>query len=327
MRRFSYSLSGGRLFPLFIGFYIPYLICYAAVLAGSRLAQDGPSGGPSAAAGLAAALGGYVGLLLLYLLFTIPFLRRLLPALSLEGQALEFRGSIGRFVGLNLLGILLSAVTLGIYAPWFAARVTRYLVGETSYRGTAWEFNGKGSRLFVILLLSLVLPVAVITGLFILLVRGSGDFGQAESFSLSFAVTVVVLLLVIPPYLYLVYRWFFNNLRLSRRDVRWNTRFWPAVGIMFLQLVLTLLSALVYWPGAYIRLYAYFARRTEITEAGAVRQVAGFDGPVGRGFLLLWGQVLLTLLTMGIYAPWAMARVGHWFAEHTSLDLPSEAEA
>jgi uncharacterized membrane protein YjgN (DUF898 family) len=106
--------------------------------------------------------------------------------------------------------------------------------------------------------------------------------------------------------------------------VRWNTRFWPAAGNIFLQLILTLLSALVYWPGAYVRLYAYFARRTALVEEGSVRQVVGFDGPVGRGFLLLWGQTLLTLLTLGIYTPWAMARVGRWFAEHTSLALPSE---
>ena len=52
MRRFAYSLSGGKLFPLFIGFYIPYLLCYAAVLAGSRWTQGGP-GGRGAAAGLA----------------------------------------------------------------------------------------------------------------------------------------------------------------------------------------------------------------------------------------------------------------------------------
>ncbi len=324
MRRFAYSLSGGKLFPLFIGFYIPYLICYAAVLAGSRLAEAGPTRGAGSAAGLAAAVAGYAGLLLLYLLFSIPFLRRLVPALSLEGQALEFRGSTGRFVGLNLLGILLSAVTLGIYSPWYAARVTRYLAGETYYRGTAWEFTGKAGRLFVILLLSLVLPVAVITAVFTLLLVGhSGGFGQAESFSLGFAVMVVVVLLVIPPYLYLIYRWIFNNLRPGRQAVRWDTRFWPAVGFIFLQLILTLLSALVYWPGAYIRLYAYFARRTVLVEGGSVRQAVGFDGPVGAGFLLLWGQTLLTLVTLGIYTPWAMARIGRWFAEHTTLESPS----
>jgi hypothetical protein len=107
--------------------------------------------------------------------------------------------------------------------------------------------------------------------------------------------------------------------------VRWDTRFWPAVGFIFLQLILTLLSALVYWPGAYIRLYAYFARRTVLVEGGSVRQAVGFDGPVGAGFLLLWGQTLLTLVTLGIYTPWAMARIGRWFAEHTTLQSPSES--
>jgi uncharacterized membrane protein YjgN (DUF898 family) len=321
MRRFAYSLSGAKLFPLFIGFYFPYLICYAAALGGAGLAQGGPG-----SRGTALAIAGDVGLLLLYLLFTIPFLRRLVPALSLEDQALGFRGSTGRFLGLNLLGILLSVVTLGIYGPWYAARVARYLAGETSYRGTAWGFAGRGGRLFVILLLSLVLPVAVITAAFALLLAGrGGGFVQAQSYSLAFSVMVVVLLLVVPSYLYLVYRWFFSNLTLGPQAVRWNTHFWPAVGFIFLQLILTLLSALVYWPGAYIRLYGYFVRRTVIAEGGNVRQVVGFDGPAGHGFLLIWGQTLLTLVTLGIYTPWAMARIGHWFAEHTFLALPSEA--
>jgi uncharacterized membrane protein YjgN (DUF898 family) len=323
-RRFAFSLSGGKLFPLFIGFYIPYLLCYAAVLAGGRLNGSGSTRGAGSAVGLAAALAGYAGLLLLYLLFTIPFLRRLVPALSLEGQALEFRGSVGRYLGLNLLGILLSAVTLGIYTPWYAARVTRYLAGETSYRATVWEFTGKGGRLLVILLLSLVLPVAAITVIFsLLLLSRRGGFGTEESSSLVFAVMVVVLLLVIPAYAYLVYRWFFSNLRLGTLAVRWDTRFWPAVGFIFLQLILTLLSAAVYWPGAYIRLYAYFARRTVLDGPEGLRGKVGFDGPAGRGFLQVWGQTLLVLITLGIYTPWAMARIGGWFAEHTTLETDS----
>ncbi len=48
MRRFAYSLSGRRLFPLFIGFYVPYLVCYAAALGGARMAQDGPRPGGAA---------------------------------------------------------------------------------------------------------------------------------------------------------------------------------------------------------------------------------------------------------------------------------------
>ena len=273
-------------------------------------------------------LGTFLGLFLLYLFFTIPFTRRILPTLSLEGRPLAFRGSIGRFVGLNLLGAFLSVITIGIYAPWYAARLCRYLAQETSYEGRPWAFAGKGGRLFVILLLSLVLPVAAITVAFTLLLVGRGGglgMSQADSFRLVFPVTVVVLLLVVPPYLYLVYRWFFTGLRLGQQAVRWNTRFWPAVGFIFLQLILTLLSALVYWPGAYIRLYAYFARRTVLVEGDSVRQAGGFDGPVGNGFLLIWGQTLLTLVTLGIYTPWAMARVGRWFAEYTSLGLPSEA--
>jgi uncharacterized membrane protein YjgN (DUF898 family) len=48
-------------------------------------------------------------------------------------------------------------------------------------------------------------------------------------------------------------------------------------------------------------------------------RVQSARSPLGRGFLLMWGQGLLSLITAGIYYPWAMARVGRWVASHTSV--------
>jgi uncharacterized membrane protein YjgN (DUF898 family) len=249
-------------------------------------------------------------------------MRRILPALSLEGKPLAFRGSIGRFVGLNLLGVFLSLITLGIYAPWYAARVYRYLAQETSFEGRPWAFDGKGGRLFVILLLTLVLPLTVIAVLMGVLGALSEGAGVGLLRWLS-PIILVLLLFLLPAYIYEIYRWFFTNLRLEELRVCWRIRFWPAVGTIFLQGLLSLVTAGIYLPAAYVKLCRYFVQRTELERGGQPYGRLGFDGKAGQGFLRIWGQGLLTIITVGFYYPWALAKIGRWFAGHTMLDTQS----
>jgi len=312
-RRYDFSLSAGKFFPLFIGFYLPCLLLYALLfIAGQEAQEKNPD-----PASIWVTLGALLGLFLLHLFFTIPFTRRILPALSLDGKPLAFRGSIGRFVGLNLLGAFLSLITLGIYAPWYAARAYRYLARETSFEGRPWAFAGKGGRLFVILLLTLVLPVTVVAVLAGVLAARSG--GPAIGM-LVWPPVILVLLFLIPAYIYEIYRWFFTNLRLEELSVRWRARFWPSVGAIFLQGLLSLVTAGIYLPAAYVKIYRYFVQSTELERGGQPYGRLGFDGKAGQGFMRIWGQGLLTIITIGIYYPWALAKIGRWFAGHTVLE-------
>lgn len=317
-RRLDFSLSAAKLFPLFIGFYIQFLILYILQILGSLRAQEAAAQPGSFLLTLAALLG----LLLLYMFFTIPFLRRILPALWLQDRPLAFRGSIGRFVGLNLLGAFLSLITLGIYLPWYLTRVSRYLVGETSFEGRTGEFTGRGGRLFVILLLSLVLPITVVSALIGLFAARSGVY-EPGTLLWVYLLILILLMLLLPACIYEIYRWFFTGLRLEPLSVGWRTRFWPAVGTILLQTLLGLVTAGIYLPAAYVKLYRYFAERTVLERDGEPYGRFGFDGKAGAGFLRIWGQSLLIIITIGFYYPWAMARIGRWFAECTFLDTPS----
>ncbi len=40
----------------------------------------------------------------------------------------------------------------------------------------------------------------------------------------------------------------------------------------------------------------------------------------GKGFGLVCGQILLSLITVGFYAPWALAKVGRWFLSNTYIE-------
>ncbi len=322
-KQFHFRLSGGSFFPIFVAFYIPAAALTVLASAWSyRAAFNGTA--PSVWPSLAAA----VVTILLYLVFAIPFLRILVPALTLDGSPFSFRGSVGRFVGMNLLGLLLSIITIGIYTPWYIARITRYLAAEAGWKDKRMEFTGRGGRPFVILLLTVILPAIVIAAALgivfyaVLTVGGASPMGSTATAQL---VTYLLVLIIFPSYSYELYRWYLTNLRIGDYGIRWNTRFWRSVGFIYLQLLLTIVTLSIYWPAAWIRGYRYFATRSDVTRQQGVYGSVRFTGTPAGGFGLLWGQTLLSIITLGIYLPWAIARIGGWVASNTKLETSEGA--
>ena len=319
-KQFGFRLTGGSFFPIFVAFYIPAVALTVLASAWSYgAAFRGATSSPWPSLGAAAVT------ILLYLVFAVPFLRILLPALTLDGIPFSFRGSVGRFVGMNLLGLLLSIVTIGIYAPWYIARVTSYVAGEAGWKDKRIEFTGKGGRLFVILLLTVVLPavvIAVALAIALYTVLTAGGASPVGSATMTQLMTYVLIVLLFPSYAYELYRWYLTNVRIGDYGIRWNTRFWRSVGFIYLQILLTVVTLSVYWPAAWIRGYRYFANRSDITRQEGVCASVRFRGTPGGGFGLLWGQTLLSIVTLGIYIPWAVAKIGNWVASNTTLEAP-----
>jgi uncharacterized membrane protein YjgN (DUF898 family) len=323
-RSFDFTLEGRKFFPLFIGYWIPFLIIEAILTSQNARMQGAGAGFAEVAPSLLASLG----LFLLSVLFQIPFMRRLVPAVTFDGTPFGFQGSIGRYFGINLLGLFLSVITAGIYFPWFIARITRYLAGETSYKGSPLRFEGKGGRLFVIVLLTLLIPVIAVTVVVALAGMRWGDLSNAfysPTRVLLLILAALILLAFLSAYLYGVYRWVFTNLRYEGRAVRWTTEFWGATAYIWFQLLLSLITIGIYAPAAYIRLYRYFVNRTIVDKEQQPFGGLAFEGAVGKGFGLLWGQGLLCLITAGIYIPWAAARVGRWYLSNTSFQEEAAA--
>jgi uncharacterized membrane protein YjgN (DUF898 family) len=82
---------------------------------------------------------------------------------------LSFVGTGGGLIGTYLLGTILSAITFGIYLPWFEVNLWKFFqknsgvhVGGKTYRG---DFTGTGGELFVIMLHMLLVPFTL--GLYI----------------------------------------------------------------------------------------------------------------------------------------------------------------
>lgn len=254
------------------------------------------------------------------LVFTIVVLRIVAPKLAYEGEGFSFRGRIGEFIGLNVVGLLLSIITLSIYLPWYIRRVTAYLASNTSYRGAELQFMGRGGRLFVRFLAGFWAPLiayvaaAVILGAF----RVAEPAGEVAP-GIFALLTSVYMLYIFVVLMYLLYKWYVD---IQWKDVHiaWKTHVWPSMGFILGQILLTIITATVYWPAAVLRIYRYFARRTVLARDGSEFARLAFDGEISKGFGLLWGQALLSLITLGFYAPWAYSRVGRWLVGATSVE-------
>ena len=318
-REFDFRLDAKRFLPLFLAVFLPWLALEVLIAV-----LSGTAGAPTTSTtSIVVLLPLFAALFLLTVLFYIPILRKIVPALYFDEAAFHFRGSIGKFFGLNLLGIFLTCITLGIYGPWYLTRVTRYLVGEVSYKEQSLEFTGKGGRLLLIVALTIVVPMIPL-----MLVRLRLDPGVFRSLSVvnpfqAFMLQLLAQLIFwsfIAAYLYLIYRWLFTNLLYGDKSLSWNTYFWPSVSLIWVQMLLSVITLGIYLPAAYIKVYRYLAGHAEVRVERKAEAGFGFRGQTGRGFGLLWGQLLLSAITLGVYAPWALAKVGRYFLSNTYVE-------
>ncbi len=224
-----------------------------------------------------------------------------------------FSGSFGKYIGIFLLGIFLSIITLGIYIPWFIRSIHRFLINNSSYESTPFNFLGKGGKLFLIFLLSAIIPMIALG---IIMFKYMAI--NANQFSTEKIVFQLIYMLIMIPYMYLFYKWLINVSYKSYK-ISWETYFWPSCGKIAVEILLTAITLGIYYPLAMVRLYKYFADRTTATSEG-VRRSFGYDIEPLHDFLFIWGQILLTIITLGIYFPWANYKIGRRILSKTYLE-------
>ena len=171
---FELSLQGRDWWKPFLGFWVLFLALYIPMLFLQRWFPSQEKPLPYFLLTLVLLFAVTV----LTAIYTILFLRILFPRLSVGGKAFAFRGSIGRYVGITLGRMALSIITLTVYIPWYVRRSAAYLASETDFDGASPEFRGRGGRLFVIMLLSLWLPVIAVSIIAGVAMGLSGNAGQ-----------------------------------------------------------------------------------------------------------------------------------------------------
>ncbi|GET28975.1 DUF898 family protein [Prolixibacter sp. SD074] len=288
---FDFTLTGKKFLPIWLLYYLVYIIpmgvyYYERYAPGVELHYLKHIFFPLL----------LIGLLIYYLIAKIT-----IEHVQYGETNFRFGGGFWLFTGKVLLGAFLTVITLGIYGAWFARDINRFFIDNSSHSGHIFRFNGSGSKLFVIVLLVFMIPVIVFA-------LSTIPFYSIKSEPLAFTISRYLFVLILAiPYYFLYYKWLIN-INYKEYHIHWNTEWMPSVGKIALEAFLSVITLGIYLPMAFLRLYTYFSART-IAQKEDGAYIFGYDIEPTADFLFIWGQWLLTIVTLGLYRPWAYAKI------------------
>jgi uncharacterized membrane protein YjgN (DUF898 family) len=302
---FSFNLTGKKLLPIWALFLIFFIAPYVALVISMKSIQAGSK---------QSLLFFPLIILLLIIAFVLTFyLAKLaIENIAFKDKSIVFSGTFGKYIGIVLPGFFLSIITLGVYMAWFIRNMHRFFINNSSYDSESLKFQGKGGKLFVILLLTIILPIIILSiamAKFII-----SNAGQMPSILL---IQQLVMMIIMIPYMYLFYKWMVN-IDYKDFNISWETSFWNSCGKIAIEILLTMITIGIYMPLAMLRLYKYFTDRT-IAGTNDRKLKFGYDIDQLSDFLFIWGQTLLTIITLGIYYPWAFCKIGNRILGKTYL--------
>ena len=306
---FDFQLKGKDLLSLWLIFYVIFLIPYIFWIYRLQAFKNVEGKPPVWMIFL------FIPLILIALIWTFYFSKKVLQNIQFKDHSIRCDFDLNKYLGVILSGLFLSIITLGVYIPWFIRNYQRFFINNSSWKDSNFAFLGKGHKLFVIFLLYFLIPIIIIS--IILYALYGLDYDKNPSGSVSFIRQLLTQILLIP-YTYLVYKWAVN-INYKEYNITWHTEFWPSVWKIFTQVFLTIITFGIYWPAAFLKLYTYFAERTKTNIVADHQITFGFEPDMWNDFLFLWGQTLLTIITLGIYYPWAFCKIGNRILGKTYL--------
>ncbi len=295
---FKFNLTGNKLLPVWLIFLVLIIAPFGAIafqLKDYHMQEDYQA--------LYYILPSMLFLGIIAFLITFYLTRLFIEGIEYNGQSLVFKGNIGQFVGIFLLNLLLSIVTLGIYTPWMVKNIQKFFVDHSTYSANPFNFKGKGGELFVIVLVTVIVPISVLVAFTVVFTLAA----HAQNSWIANGVYQVVSKFVMIPYMYFLYKWMMN-VSYKSYSITWKTDAWEACGKIFVQMLLTIITLGIYYPMAIIKLYHYFVGKTVAISDEKTKKF-GYDMEPMADFLFLWGQSLLIIISLGIYYPWGACKM------------------
>lgn len=259
-----------------------------------------------------------------------------------QGVRPDFKGTGGELFVELIVGAILLVVTLGIYTPWFVCKLNRYVYARTTLGPTQrgdlqLQFTGTGGDLFVTFIVGGLLTMVTlgIYGAWFLTnlmkfmasnslaaapdgtryrLRYTGTGGELFATLIVNAILTVITFGIYAP-------WFMcklNQAIYQKTEILENDQlvggfdFRGHGGDLFVTYLvgylLTLVTLGIYGAWWQVNLFQFFARGTHVRVHD--RELVGdFVGTGGELFVTFLVGYILTMLTLGIYSFWFMARL------------------
>ena len=226
------------------------------------------------------------------------------PPLSLVHK-LSFHGNGSALFGIQIVNILLTIITLGIYRFWGKVKVRKYLYSQTELLGDRFVYHGTGKELFIGWLKAVAFLVVGYGTIFVL------TFFIHPFFNIlaPFLILAIIPLALVGARRYRLSRTSWHGIRFSFRG-----SFKEALGLYAGGLLLTIITLGIYYPIFHAKMRSFWANNSYFGNTPFKYDGNGKD--LLGSFIL---AVFLSIVTLGIYWFWYMAKVQQYDWEHTSF--------
>lgn len=219
---------------------------------------------------------------------------------------LSFFGEGSRYVGIVIVNVVLTILTLGIYYPWAKAKIRQYLWNETELDGSRFVFHGTGKEMFR----GFIIAYALVFMLWLFMMIGA-NFGFA---GLAIAIFYLGLMILVPFALFGGWRY-----RVSRTSWRgiymsFDGEFKPFLKLYFKNLLLTTITFGIYFAWMRCNIQKYLFSHTKF---GHLR--LDFHGEGGEFFGINIVGYILMYPTLFLYVPAWLRQRFNFTINNTSL--------
>jgi uncharacterized membrane protein YjgN (DUF898 family) len=230
------------------------------------------------------------------------------PLTSASSYRLRFHGTGNSLFLLILKNVLLTLLTVGIYAAWAKTERRKFIWQNTEFHGQRFLYRGTGQELFIG-----YLKVAAGYAVFLLVPMIVRQFSTTAAIAMQ-GVFVLGLLWLIPFAVYWSHAYLLS--RTSWRGVSFALApgaktFAKAFIVGYL---LTLLTLGLYAPIWMNRMHAITLQRTSFGNLPF-----RYEGKDSEVWKMSIKGFLLSIVTLGVYYFWFLAALGRYRMEHTYL--------
>ncbi|AFU99060.1 YjgN family protein [Simiduia agarivorans] len=290
-----------------------------------------------------------------------------------------FSGEGYEYFKIWIVNILLTAVTMGIYAPWAKVRDTQYFYGNTTLDGASFAFTADPVKmligrlialgLFIVyMVMSVMLPLvtSILSIGFIFILpwvmvksmafyarntsyrnirfRFTGDYWGAFKVAILWPLAgMLTLTLLLPLAVKKQQEYMINNHSYGNKSFAFATDTWNYyriflifIGIVFVGGIFTGVFAGIAPAIAPIGLFVAYVGAIVYMMVQMQNLVMNNSSLAEHNFvsdyqfksfgLLMLGNFLLTIVTLGFYIPWAKVKLAHYAANHTQLDAMGDLD-
>ncbi len=241
-------------------------------------------------------------------------MRESITALNYNGEPLRFEGSVAEYSKITLIGSVLSVITLGIYSAWYTKKIMSFFARNTSYGNIRFQFKGKAYIYLLIVFIPLFM-IGFITGF-------AGAFAEHGLVSeMALGITLLASIIIISGISAYGAKCWHINFTHNNYTIRMSTK-GKIKGVLFYmsQIFLSIFTLGLYIPFATIFAYNFVIKRIEAKgENGESVATVGSDVTIKNDILYIYGQTILSCITLGLYFPWMYANVSRRLVNKTYI--------